>query len=335
MNAARLALTAALVTWGGLGAALAEDEAPLLESEGGTNKGTRPGLDIHTFAEFRKLDRDGDGHLSPREFSESEIISRAGSALDREERTHLFSRIDADGDGAIGLFEFAGSQHNRNARLIDDDATRDYVEIDDDLDGLLQEQEFSARPLEKLPRLLVGDSPADPAKIFARIDLNHSRVIGPFEFMQGSQDRDCHFMSAESARDFAELDANDNGAVEQGEFSESAEGRDRDAGAFGRIDFNGNGELSPREFARARSIQPGGAQPVDEQTSEAFRELDRNRNGVVSRREFSRSFFARSMAKDRDAVDANFSQRDEDADGELTLEEFASGRHFPWRTMRK
>ena len=134
MKSARLPVIFAITfaTWSDC-VLMAEDEEALLESE--SSNANRSGLSLETIAEFRRLDLDGGGDLDPAEFQRSKIVSMATTGGNPAESAALFASMDSDDSGGIGLFEFAQSQHNRNAGILTGVAARDYHEIDTDLDG--------------------------------------------------------------------------------------------------------------------------------------------------------------------------------------------------------
>lgn len=335
----QLLLIVALGIWSGAAVVLAEGEQELLESEGGA-RSLPEGLDLETIAEFRQLDRDGSGSLSLNEFQESEFVTRTRSFLTLDQIEVVFSQIDSDGGSEVSLTEFANSQHNRNIRLIRQEATRTYVEIDSDLDGLVQSQEFSEIDPIELRNNFRIEGREDARSVFQRIDLNQNRILGPFEYSQALSDHRCHSMRSggSTAQSFADLDANDDGCIDRREYADLPESKDSRGGepmAFEKIDSDGNRELSPREFFRAKSFRWHRDEHMDKIMVEAFEDLDNNRNGVLSLREFSRGFYARNIAKSRDEVDENFAERDVDEDGDLTLEEFSEGRWTPWKSKQK
>ena len=336
---AQLLVIVALGTWSGVPALLAEEESKLARSENAPPS-LPEGLDLETIAEFRRLDRDASGSLSFEEFQESEFVTRTRSFLDPERIALVFSQIDSDDGSEISLTEFASSQHNRNIRLVRQEATRIYVEIDSNLDGLVQAEEFSQIDPIELRNNFRLEEGEEAAAVFQRIDLNGSLVLGPFEYSQALSDHRCHSMRSggSTAQSFARLDADDNGNIDRREYANLPNLNDPKAGEsepFEKIDSDGNRELSPREFFRAKSFRWRRPEHIDEIMLKAFEEIDNNQNGVLSLREFSRGFYARKIAKSRDEVEDNFAERDTDEDGELTLKEFTEGRWSPWKSKQK
>ena len=145
-----------------------------------------------------------------------------------------------------------------------------------------------------------------------------------------------HCLREDDAREFAELDRNDDGILNLEEISEYRELERKEIPTrFARIDFNGNGEISPLEFGKAKTPRHWQHGNRDEKIDTDFREMDRNRDNALSHREFSRGFFSRSILKDRDRIDAEFSRRDLDEDRELSLEEYSEGRLNYWESRKR
>lgn len=284
------------------------------------------GLDVATIHEFRLLDRDGDRSLNRQEFGFSEIVQRALQADSRVPTNPIFQRIDKDGDGGIGLFELVQSQLNRNLRIMDRSTAKGFDQIDDNNDGLIGEQEFSA----SLAAGKVGATSGgqlEGGSEFGKIDLNGSGVIGPFEFLQAQANPKLRLTTLGIATRFARLDSDDNGAIKRSEylsgrysFHPRSSDREEVEKQFGKLDSNGNDEIGPREYANFQSALA--RKDIDKESLERFAKLDRNRDGLISRREYSRSEFAK-MKGDRDLVDEVYAIIDANNDGGVGLSEFS------------
>lgn len=274
------------------------------------------GLDVATVQEFDRLDRNRDGSLDQLEFAFSEIAVRVREAGQQEALARILERIDRDADGGIGLLELVRSQHNRNVRLMDRPSSRGYIKSDSDQDGLISLGEYMERPSAK-------------QELFRKIDLNDSKNVGPFEWMQGIRDT---FMDQQHALVFSKLDRNDDGAISFEEF-EMGEPPQAIAGEFKAVDLNGNREIAPAEFAKAMSL-PEGQVGVPPRVLDDFEEIDRNRDHAISLREFIRygpgSERGRGPGRHREAMlEEVFARLDANGDREISIAEFASRPPIP------
>ncbi|MFT5467239.1 MAG: Ca2+-binding EF-hand superfamily protein, partial [Verrucomicrobiales bacterium] len=172
--------------------------------------------------------------------------------------------------------------------------------------------------------------------------------ISIFEFAWAHKDPKDRKLNHADAVKFAKLDANDDSAVSRkefgaGEFAQQARANDNQDAvgeAFDKIDDDGDGEISPREYAaalqrrRMAEADKGKDKPkkdedgIDPRIVESFRELDRDDDRAVSLREFSRGELA-DRVDDRDVVEEIFERADANDDDELSLKEYAEFRkHF-------
>lgn len=274
--------------------------AVLLSQEPSDATAGTAGLDLETLREFERLDRDRDHSLSEIEFSSGDLATRARE-VGAAQAGELFRSIDLDHSATIELRELLRSQVHRNIRLIGPAGIRNYMSFDRNQDGLISEDEYLLR------------DKADPA-VFRRIDLNGSGRVGPVEWL--------HALVREPERKammrrFIVLDADDSGALEPKE-CEALEGE------FDTLDVNGNGLLSPGEFAKQTSGER--ADELDSEERELFGNLDRNGDQALSPREFAnqerfqRGRFEEAMRQ------RLFLRLDANGDGEIDAREFSNRR---------
>lgn len=270
------------------------------------------GLDAATVQEFAQLDRDRSGKLDEREFAFCEVAERLFNGGKREMVEPVFKMIDENGDGGISLPELARSAQNRNARLLDRNLNRSFIQSDTNQDGIIALAEYSDRPNANLD-------------LFGKIDLNDNDKIGPFEWLHELKQSN---MENEPAQGFALLDRNDDGAVSREEFEKGdLPGELRNA--FEAIDLNGNREIAPGEYAKAISL-PAGQIGISPEMLAAFEEIDRNGDHGISFREYERSL--RKMGppppprRGETLAEFWFQKIDINRDKEISISEFVISR---------
>jgi Ca2+-binding EF-hand superfamily protein len=189
--------------------------------------------------------------------------------------TMFFDDVDRNRDNRVTLEEYVSMANT--AQTGSSDLDRRFVQLDRNRDGALSRDEWR-----------------DTAD-FRRADRNNDGVVTRSEYLYGNvayerprDDDDQSYPTGRSIR-FRELDRNDNGYVSRSEWPGSSDqfdilDRDRDgrltldefadrammSEQFRRLDYDGNGVLSPREWG----------------TDSTFSLYDRNRDGVISREEY-------------------------------------------------
>ncbi|MEM1297335.1 MAG: EF-hand domain-containing protein, partial [Verrucomicrobiota bacterium] len=199
----------------GFGALHAQDDEvedtplPPEEEQGDQEKEKRkkPGVDLEAAKEFRALDTNDDGAVSPEEFAESEIASRAEERDPEGNRvSEIFDKIDRNGDGEIGLFEYAESFEHRKTQIMERKVQARFDELDRNGDGFIGRKEFAASEIAEKAR--ENGNAEKVSEVFDKIDLNDSGEIGAFEFAHAHENRDKPKMEPDTAKKFANLDAN-------------------------------------------------------------------------------------------------------------------------------
>ncbi len=113
---------------------------------------------------FKKMDKDGDGTISPEEFYASPRMEQ----VPEEKREEIFTRIDSDGDGKITPMEIRRMHQQNHERRM-----RELRELDTDQSGGLSFEELSKGAFfSKLPE-------EKRQEIFNRMDTNGDGQITP------------------------------------------------------------------------------------------------------------------------------------------------------------
>jgi len=84
---------------------------------------------------FRKFDRDGDGHIEPKELQR--VMGDIGCPVDYEEVQKLISGVDVDGNGKIEFDEFIGIMATRMMKATGDDELEQALSLFDDGSGFV------------------------------------------------------------------------------------------------------------------------------------------------------------------------------------------------------
>jgi Ca2+-binding EF-hand superfamily protein len=111
---------------------------------------------------FKRMDRDGDGMITKREFFASPRIEQ----LSEEQRNALFGRLDRDKDGSISSEEIRMLRQQAERRVGDD-----FRKLDVDKNGSVNFDEFcKGKFISKLPE-------EKRRQIFKRMDTDGNGVI--------------------------------------------------------------------------------------------------------------------------------------------------------------
>lgn len=78
---------------------------------------------------FRKFDKDGDGHIQPKEIVK--VMKNVGTILTTEQAEKLIEGVDKDGNGMIEFDEFVGIMAQRMVRTDDDEIDQAFSLLDD------------------------------------------------------------------------------------------------------------------------------------------------------------------------------------------------------------
>lgn len=123
---------------------------------------------------FRRMDRDGDGKISKREFFASPRMER----LPVEKREEIFARLDRDGDGFLTHREIMAMRHDAERRVRDG-----FRKLDTDNSGGLSFEEFSEGEFaSKLPE-------EKRRQIFDRMDTDGDGEITAADRPEGAPER--------------------------------------------------------------------------------------------------------------------------------------------------
>jgi len=113
---------------------------------------------------FRRMDKDGDGKVSKREFFGSPRVSQ----LTEDKREAIFTRLDRDGDGFLTGREIRAMRHNAERRV-----REGFHKLDTDDSGGLSYEEFGKGEFAaKLPE-------EKRRQIFDRMDSDGDGEITP------------------------------------------------------------------------------------------------------------------------------------------------------------
>jgi Ca2+-binding EF-hand superfamily protein len=119
---------------------------------------------------FKRMDKDGDGKISKREFFASPRMAR----LPEEKREEIFARLDRNGDGFLAAAEIRGMRHDAEQR-----AREGFRKLDTDNSGGLSFEEFSKGEFAiKLPE-------EKRRQIFDRMDTDGDGEITAADRPQG------------------------------------------------------------------------------------------------------------------------------------------------------
>jgi len=281
---------------------------------------------------FEAMDKDGDGNITPEEFEKA--CANLKPPVSPAQAAPLFDKLDKDKSGGITPDEF-----------FDEAGGKD---------------KFAPVTIPELKRRLM-DTHGTPKETFAAMDKDGDGTITPEEFEEGCKNLKPPLTPEQAKHLFAELDKDGSGGITPEELYEVVGGPDAFAGdmltlpefkkraaathgtpkaAYGAFDKDGDGKITPEEFAEGcKNLQP----PVSPQeAAPLFKQLDANGDGTVSPEEwydamgapdtFSTSpgdpghvslpeYMERVKAKDGTPKKA-YEAMDADGDGQVTPEEF-------------
>lgn len=86
---------------------------------------------------FRKFDRDGDGHIEPKELRK--VMADLGCPMSEENTRKLIEGVDTDGNGMIEFDEFIGIMAARMLKTEDDEELDQAFKLFDDGTGFISE----------------------------------------------------------------------------------------------------------------------------------------------------------------------------------------------------
>eukprot|EP00940_MAST-03C_sp_MAST-3C-sp2_P000541 g541.t1 len=246
--------------------------------------------------QFREMDRNGDGKLSPREFSRT--FEKLGWEISRSLLNKVLDRLDSDGDGRISFAEFMEHLEGEDAYA---DADRLVTKLRD-------------RILEKAQKCSLK-------RCFDDIDEDNDGKVSDDEFYDGIREYGCHFTSAERRRLWDRFDLSEDGYVSYREFHEMvteswseadycAERRVKKAirrllkryeedgevaeDLFEAIDVDGDGKVEMDEFGTtgkgpfARALYRAMSGLTEMQKRRIFTKIDTSGDGTIGATELRR-----------------------------------------------
>eukprot|EP00658_Telonema_sp_P-2_P084076 TRINITY_DN9239_c0_g1_i1.p1 TRINITY_DN9239_c0_g1~~TRINITY_DN9239_c0_g1_i1.p1 ORF type:complete len:751 (-),score=161.88 TRINITY_DN9239_c0_g1_i1:92-2290(-) len=215
---------------------------------------------------FNKMDRNRDGRIDRKEF---EIATRAMSAAERREATREFNRIDRDKDGSISKPEFKRMM-KRFGGVTNHGKVREFGRMDKNRDGVVTAREF------KQARKKQGLSEYEADREFDRLDRNGDGVLTEEEFA-----RDGRGYGGGVGR----RPRIDEGYGERNDYYDHGREFDRGSREFERMDRNGDGVVTEREFKQA--VRQKGMSNYEAERE--FDRMDRNGDGVIDQYEYGQA----------------------------------------------
>lgn len=202
-------------------------------------------------------------------------------------------------------------------------------------DGFLSPEEFAA--MRRIARL----DEEQRQRIFNRLDKNGDGRISRDELREMRQRRDGgggRQQDRRGMRRLMELDTDGSGGVSLEEFK-AAEmfaniPAERVEALFGRLDTDGDGEITPRDRPALPPMLRGGGDAPErpEAHRRMFARLDADNSGTLTFEEFRKA--PGIQARDEDAQEALFLRLDADGDKRLNHEEFAKLPMAEWMPPR-
>lgn len=245
---------------------------------------TRAQLIKNLDAQFRALDKNGDGMLEKDELAAAQAksieqrLTNVRARMDTE-----FTRLDTNHDGQLSRAEFLAAAPT--APTTAPDVSRGFAEFDKSKDGKVTLAEYQAQML-------------------ARFDAMDKQHKGSITDAGGAVVTRADFTSKLPAM-FKAIDTANRGYFTQADLAAAdvkirdqrvAAARQRFDGEFTKLDTDKNGQLSRNEFMAAAPTMP--AKLPD--GSEILAQLDKNHDGKVSLDEYRAPLLARF-----DAIDTN------------------------------
>jgi Ca2+-binding EF-hand superfamily protein len=259
-------------------------QAPRAQQAKGQQPVTRAELIKNLDAQFKALDKNGDGVLTRDELAAAQVkgiqqqIANARTRLDTE-----FIKLDTNHDGQLSKAEFmaAAPQPPTTAP----DVSADLGQFDKNKDGKVTLEEYRSVMLAR----------------FEAMDKQHKGTITE---PGGATVTRADFTSKISAT-FKLIDVGGHGAFTKADLQafelkvrqqRAAAARTRFEGEFAKLDTNHDGQLSRTEFMAAAPTMP--AKLPD--GSDLLAQLDKNKDGKVTFDEYAAPILARF-----DAIDTN------------------------------
>ncbi|MHC4816647.1 MAG: EF-hand domain-containing protein [Planctomycetota bacterium] len=261
---------------------------------------------------MKRLDKNGDGRLTPDEFPE------------KSKRLDL-AKADRNEDGAVDLLELTAVIHGRMARERQrgnsaQQLVRRMKQWDANGDGLIEREEWKG-----------------PEPLFARLDADQDGKISQKEVKKFAKEAGRRWNNRVSEAAFSRFDENGDGKISAEEWKSRPE-------LFQRFDVNGDGfitrgELTPKGPRGGRRAKMYDARSGKDSAAFLLK-FDKNRDGKVSKEEFphERRFAeidadgdgSLSETEIKDVMDKRqreeaydlFERLDLDRDGKITREEF-------------
>jgi len=239
-------------------------------------------------AAYAAMDADGDGKVTPEEFAAA--AAKFKPPVSKQEALPLFEQLDKNKDGAVNPEEFYAAVGAEDA-FAPSPGDKDYMTA----------PEFKKR---------AKDSFGSPKEAFAALDADGDGKITPEELVAGAAKMKPPISKEEALALVPQLDKNGDGAISADEFYDSVGSPEAFApspgdadyvdvpefkrrakksygspeDAFKEFDANGDGKLSPEEFAEGcKKLKP----PIPPEAVPAlFKEMDKNGDGSVDGPEF-------------------------------------------------
>lgn len=238
-----------------IGAGSLYGESPR-QSEGGRGEGgPRPDKGRNFKGFFEKADTNGDGVVSPGEFSALERISK----LPDETQIEIFKRFDKNGDSLIQAEEMRPPQRPGGG-------SRPFPklhELDTDKDGKVTYAEFEVGPFSsRIPEGRLRE-------FFNRLDRNGDGNLSPADMpddRRSSRDRpkDGRNELPDPSRIIEKLDKNGDKALSFEEFRKAhwlqEKSEDEQEDEFEKLDKNGDLSIEPSELPVGGPRRPEGRQ---------------------------------------------------------------------------
>ncbi len=282
---------------------------------------------------YRMFDVNADGSV---EFSEFvDVMEKLDVGLSRRQLYELMSSIDKDRDAKIDFKEFAERFQVVFTRIKDGNnayTTEQLLRMEDGEGGAeafempsgIEVDAWTRKALNTVGTALFSGK-ANPARVFAKIDVNNDGELSPDEF-KGALDRldlETPFTDEEAKRILLAMDTTDSGSVNYLEFLNAF--KVADTGSSGKsTGMNGN------NWQRAVIEQV--VHVLYEYRIElaaAFEKFDLDHSGFVSTEEFRVGLQALTGAVGSPLTDAQADEimrvLDKNGDGKLSYEEFLSG----------
>lgn len=259
---------------------------------------------------MKRLDKNGDGRLTPDEFPEKGRLDLA--------------KLDRNQDGAVDLLELTAGIHERAGRGAPRGGAQQLVrqakQWDANGDGVIEREEWKG-----------------PQPLFTRVDADQDGKVSSKELKKFAKEAGRRWNNRVSEAAFSRFDENGDGKISADEWKARPE-------LFARFDVDGDGfitraELTPKGPRGGRRAKMYDARSGKDSAAFLLK-FDKNRDGKVSKEEFphERRFAeidadgdgSLSETEIKDAMDKRqreeayglFERFDLNSDGKITREEF-------------